>query len=452
MDHAPHPYPVPNSLTPFWRTELHELDSHRSTPELPRECDIAIIGAGYSGAAMAYHLLDENPSPPSMVILEAREACSGATGRNGGHLKPDVYFQVPKYSKMFGKDAATEIALFESSQVYAVKDLVEKEKIDCEFTLTRAVDVCLDEEHAAKCKKEFDELVARKAPSVRDVYYAQGKAAEIMSGVKGAKGAFSFTAGHIWPYKLVMHLLSMALERGVNLQTHTPVTKVSDTQDSEGRWTVRTPRGELKAKKVIFCTNGYTAGLAPQYKERIIPVKGICSRIKVPEEKAVPHLPNTYSLRYGPGLYDYQITRNDGSIIIGGAKQHFVHDLKEWYDNTDDATLIEPAKGHFDGYMQRNFRGWEDSGAVTDGIWTGVMGYTSDLRPHIGGVPGKAGQYVIAGFNGHGMPLICLSSKGLAKMIREGCPFSESGIPKLFQTSEARLAHGENAILGTAPQ
>ena len=77
------PFPHPQSTLPFWRTQLHELDTHRSTEELPKKCDVLIIGAGYAGAATAYHLLKDNPSPPSVVILEARQACSGATGRNG---------------------------------------------------------------------------------------------------------------------------------------------------------------------------------------------------------------------------------------------------------------------------------------------------------------------------------------------------------------------------------
>ena len=75
--------PVPNSTTSFWRTAAHELDRHRSTPELPTECDIVIVGAGFAGAALAHFLYKDNPSPPPVVILEAREACSGATGRNG---------------------------------------------------------------------------------------------------------------------------------------------------------------------------------------------------------------------------------------------------------------------------------------------------------------------------------------------------------------------------------
>jgi hypothetical protein len=76
-------YPVENATVPYWRSELHEIDSYRSTEELPEECDVVIIGAGLSGVSTAYWLLDDNPKPPSILLLEARQICSGATGRNG---------------------------------------------------------------------------------------------------------------------------------------------------------------------------------------------------------------------------------------------------------------------------------------------------------------------------------------------------------------------------------
>jgi uncharacterized protein with NAD-binding domain and iron-sulfur cluster len=78
--------PVPNATQPFWRNQPHALDNHRSTEDLPTEADIVIVGAGYAGASIAYHLLEQTKNgskKPSIVILEAREACSGATGRNG---------------------------------------------------------------------------------------------------------------------------------------------------------------------------------------------------------------------------------------------------------------------------------------------------------------------------------------------------------------------------------
>lgn len=168
-----------------------------------------------------------------------------------------------------------------------------------------------------------------------------------------------------------MHLLQGVIEKGANLQTNTPVSQISDKPLPDGRWLVTTPRGTIKAKKVLLATNAYTPNLAPQFKNHIVPVKGICSRIVVPKGRVAPFLPQTYSIRYGPGLYDYLIPRNDGSIIVGGAKPHFWHDTSHWYNVHDDSTLIEPAKNHFDGLMQRTFFGWEDSGAYTDKIWTG---------------------------------------------------------------------------------
>lgn len=72
------PFPVPDATPSFWRTELHPLDTHRTTEELPSECDVLIVGSGYAGVATAYHLLDgQATASQSIVILEAREACSG---------------------------------------------------------------------------------------------------------------------------------------------------------------------------------------------------------------------------------------------------------------------------------------------------------------------------------------------------------------------------------------
>lgn len=79
----PSPFPHSTSTLPFWRTGLHQLDNYRSTEVLPAQCDVLIIGAGYAGVSTAYHLLDGNLVPPKIVILEARQACSGATARNG---------------------------------------------------------------------------------------------------------------------------------------------------------------------------------------------------------------------------------------------------------------------------------------------------------------------------------------------------------------------------------
>lgn len=74
------------------------------------------------------------------------------------------------------------------------------------------------------------------------------------------------------------------------------------------------------------------------------------------------------------------------------------------------------------------------------------------MMPHVGEVPGKPGQFLMGGFNGHGMPLIFLSSKGLAHMVSDGASFEQTAIPRLFKTTAERLASDENLILNSKPQ
>lgn len=77
--------PVPNPTASFWLTQPHRLASYQSSDATPEECDIAIIGTGLAGVGTAYHLLTqcESGPEPKIVLFEARQACSGATGRNG---------------------------------------------------------------------------------------------------------------------------------------------------------------------------------------------------------------------------------------------------------------------------------------------------------------------------------------------------------------------------------
>lgn len=67
--------------------------------------------------------------------------------------------------------------------------------------------------------------------------------------------------------------------------------------------------------------------------------------------------------------------------------------------------------------------------------------------PYVGEMPSKPNQMIMAGFSGHGMPLILLCAKGIADMLRNGTEFERTGIPSLFQVTKERLESTKNEIL-----
>lgn len=75
--------PTEKSTASFWHSEPSQfLLGHRTTPELPTEADVVIVGSGITGASAARFLSeDERAKGLKVVMLEAREACWGATGR-----------------------------------------------------------------------------------------------------------------------------------------------------------------------------------------------------------------------------------------------------------------------------------------------------------------------------------------------------------------------------------
>lgn len=177
-----HLLPVDNSLDSFWFTEKHELNDHRSTEELPERSDVVIIGAGYAGIATAYNLVKDdeiNGPKPTVTVLEARSVCSGATGRNGGHLRPRMYGS--GYIERCGVEGGRELAEFEVAHLQAIKELIAKEKIDCDFTLTRSCDVWTNQAEADKMKALYETMVGYGFKYMNDVDFIYGKNAEGVS-------------------------------------------------------------------------------------------------------------------------------------------------------------------------------------------------------------------------------------------------------------------------------
>lgn len=92
-----------------------------------------------------------------------------------------MYYNILKYSHQYTPSQAASFARFEAQNVLAVKNLVEEEGIDCDFVLTRAVDVYLDEEHSKATLENFGKLKELGKADLREVEVLEGREAEEVS-------------------------------------------------------------------------------------------------------------------------------------------------------------------------------------------------------------------------------------------------------------------------------
>jgi len=203
--------PVPNPIKPYWLSEPHKLAEFRSTTDLPAACDIAIIGSGMAGITTAYHLLRHNKRS-RIVILEARQLCSGATGRNGGHCKVKVTTLTGLIPKL-GHAIVDEFQAYVLRIIDGLKEVVEEEELDCEFELRRSFDVQTDREASKQMKQMYDESRKRGQKWTKNVDYIDERLAEQITSIKGATSAFSGPVCSFWPYKFVTQLLARLLAR-----------------------------------------------------------------------------------------------------------------------------------------------------------------------------------------------------------------------------------------------
>lgn len=114
----------------------------------PQHTDYAIVGSGISGALIALDLIQTLPAGTGIVILDARHAASGATGRNGGHIKPGRLAEFNYFKNKYGVKTALAQLAFEKANYEDLTRFIKTEKLgeECDLVLLRAVDMCMNTE------------------------------------------------------------------------------------------------------------------------------------------------------------------------------------------------------------------------------------------------------------------------------------------------------------------
>ncbi|KAK1731252.1 FAD dependent oxidoreductase [Colletotrichum acutatum] len=437
--------PILDPCISFWQqtTRSYPYLNHNDEAPVPKTARYVIIGSGISGALTAFKLVEGGVTASGIVILEAREAASGASSRNAGHIRPDAFRGFTVYKSLHGEEQALKIIANERTVFLAVDDFAKKHNVPFDFVPTTTFDVCLTQEFADHNVKSFEAYRSAGGDVAHIKFYPAEEAREKTS-VPQALCAYEWPAGSSHPAKLAQWLLAQCISKGVQFLTHCPATSVTPSSSGVEQiaWDVKTPRGTVTAPTVIHCTNAFVPHLLPQLSSLVTPERAQAHAFVPPAALTGNKvLQSTISLRRGlRWFYSVNQRRSDGVIILGSASaspkvsQAAYVERQTADDSEYSAEIRDDAVANFQDCLPEEVaprRGLQHT-------WTGIIGMTPDLVPFIGRVDGSPGQWVCAGFNGHGMARIFTCASGLAKMILGGT-WRDTELPECFEMTSDRL-------------
>ncbi|KAF9462560.1 FAD dependent oxidoreductase [Collybia nuda] len=431
--------PVPNATHSFWINTpgANPLAKEGSEGELTRDSDICIIGSGITGVSAAYHLAkhfdhrkDSSARQTKVVIVDARDFCSGATGRNGGHLTPNLFLDFEKHQLQHGSDEARRIYALENYTVAELVNLIQTEKLNdaVDFVSGGHVAVYVGEVEVKKAKS--DSSAARTAGM--DLNEVEWLDKDIMHETYGTPHpGFRYPGHNLWPLKLVTALYNLTVRRNplrfsLKLHTNTPVTSMRASHNPSRRWELSTPRGSIGCSYVIHATNAYASHLLPHMhgEDGIIPTR---SQIIALRADAPPA--DLTQVSWGSGdEYWFPRPLQDGDkhplVLLGGGRLSVPG--HEYYVSDDSTT--NPFIGKLlREFLPGMFPGMYEKGREPEMEWTGIMGFTKLEAPFVGPVVDHSnyysslkeydGQYIAAGYTGHGMPRAYACAEVVATMI-----------------------------------
>ncbi|TFK57733.1 FAD dependent oxidoreductase [Heliocybe sulcata] len=476
---------IPDASKPttksFWTVPASPISTHISK-ELPEHADIVIIGSGITGASVVYNILEYVPSGSlTIVMLEAREACSGATARNGGHINPPLWHDYADLKGVYGEKEAKTIIKFRLAHLREMMDVAVSENIvdHCQIREVETVDVYFDDARFGTAEEAFkvwqmdmsadtDTFYAADKESAIKVCYCilEGKYRVMDSGYSASlqnfgladevSGAIIGAAGAVHPYRFVTSILSNLLKRHPDhffLSTHTPCTGI---HSSPRGYTVVTPLGTITTPHVVHATNAWVSHLVTSLRTKVVPIRGNMTAQRPGQALSRSTLDGYRAhIFYRDQGYDYLTQLPDGEhelMFGGGFAQQNKNGLSEVAD-LDDGSLNWGITNHLGGALphyfgpsnwgaeaqpsnssERDVADWP-SGRMKS-FWTGILGISVDGRPWVGRLPpimtrrhppvplpGKSpltsapSEWIAAGYSGEGMPHAWMSGKGLAYMV-----------------------------------
>ena len=240
-----------NSL---WLEEA--LSGEKDAPPLEHEdhADVCIVGGGFTGLWTALRLKEDAPGL-DVVLVEADVCGGGPSGRNGGFVM-SMWSKILKLEHLCGDDEALRVARAAAEAVTAIGEFCGDNGIDADYrydgwlwAATTEAQLGAWDETVEAAQRLGVEAFQRLDP---EEAAARGGSPTHLAGV------FEPTCATVQPARLARGLRQVALDRGVRIFEHSPMTKLERSRPPR----VHTTLGAVTAGTVVLAMNAWLAQAA----------------------------------------------------------------------------------------------------------------------------------------------------------------------------------------------
>ncbi|MGY8781559.1 MAG: NAD(P)/FAD-dependent oxidoreductase [Fidelibacterota bacterium] len=365
----------------FWTDQFPRPNDLSVANELPSQVDVAIVGSGYTGLNCARVLAKAGRS---VVVLDQHSIGWGASSRNGGMATPGLKQDIFKIKKTYGMEYAKEFWKSSVDAINLLELIIREENIDCDWERNGHCSLAYKQSHFNELPEYADwlkmEMGHEKTIVPKEKLKSEIGTDEYFGGISDESSA------GLHPAKYVFGLAKSVENLGVSLFEKTRVDSINRTSNG---FELITKKGKLNSKDVVIATNGYTDTMVPGMKPKVFSV-GSYIIVSEPLPADLQHKlsPKKRMFYDSKNFLNYFRLTPDGRMLWGGR-----NDLSTDLDLNESASIL--TKQVCTIFPELNDVKFTHS-------WTGKLGITFDLMPHIGQTNGI--HYAL-GYGGHGLSI-----------------------------------------------
>jgi sarcosine oxidase subunit beta len=352
---------------------------------LPAEADVAIVGAGVMGLALAYNLAALGVK--RVVVVDAHYLAWGASGRNGGGVRQQwstelnirLMQESAELCAGFARQMGINVWMRRGGYLFLARTAAARARMEKNVALQNRCDVGTRLVSPADARKLVPEL-----------------------DVEGFVAAcYNASDGIVFPWPFLWGYARAASGRGVSIHTGTPVTAI---EGGAAGFRLVTPKGTLRAARVVCAAGAWSPAVA-RLAGVTLPDWPVRHEI-LSTEPLKPFLKPMVSVLES-GLYFSQSLRGE---IVGGVSM------------PEPAGAGEIRLGSSLAFLQTMARAMTEIMPVLGHVkvvrqWAGPYDMSPDGNPLVGEAPGAPGFYVCCGFEGHGFMMAPVVARHYARYL-----------------------------------